>query len=290
MNTNIRFYTENLIDNITISGTSEATNYPYTYIQDAHRAKRWHSTTISGQHLSFDVGGSGEACNYIAIINPNMTSGQFRITATNNPDYETDLLLDENISVTKKVFGYGESRYGKHGYGGTLLTSEIDKYTPGGRILLHHFESGIIGARYWRLYISDTCSSEDNFYALGRVFLGIYYEPTYNIDSFTLYPVDLSIVNESQGGQGWVDIAPQRREFSFNFDLIKKTELYFDMFNNLYYYGKRRDIIVSIYPEGSEVENLFCTLYGRFVDVPGISRMPYNNYTLSGDIQFRESL
>jgi hypothetical protein len=289
MAANIRSYAENMFDDASVSVFSEDTEYPAGNLQHTHRTLRWHSTSLAEQYIRFDAGVGGQIAGYIAVVNPNITSGNLIVRATNNADYVSDLLLDELITVSPKVFGYGQGLYGKHGYGGTLLTTEMERYAPGGRILIHHFSAGLVGARYWSLIIPASCGSEDAYYAIGRIFSG--YEPADNlIYGYTLRPVDASRVYESEGGQPWLDIHPKRREIEISFDFIKKTEIHYNMFDLMYYYGRRRDIIVSVYPEGSEEEKLFNTIYGRFVNHPGIVRQYCDVWSSAGSIIFRESL
>lgn len=291
MAANIRFYAKNMFDETSVSAYSEDTEYPAINMQHTHRTLRWHSTSLAEQYIRFDAGVGGQISGYIAVINPNITSGNLTIRATNNADYVSDLLLDESFAVSPKVFGYGQDLYGYGGYGGTLLTTDMERYTPGGRILTHHFSAGLIGARYWSLIIPATCGSEDAFFAIGRILCGLWQEPTENlIYGYGLVPVDSTINSESAGGQAWSDIGPRRRMMKIDFDSIKKTEVHYDMFDLLYYYGKRRDILVNVYPEGTEEEKMFNTIYGRCVDPPGITRSHFDVWCPDGSIIIRESL
>lgn len=290
MAANLRFYVDNMFDAATISSWSEATEYPAANMQHTHRTLRWHSTSLSEQLITWDVGAGGKTATYVAVVNPNITSGNLSVKATNNSDYVSDLLLNESFSLSPSIFGYGQDKYGEHGYGGTLLTTEMERYCPGGRVVIYHLDAAI-GARYWSLNIPSSCGAEDAFFAVGRVFCGVYYEPAYNPDfGYVLRPIDASVVRESEGGQPWVDIHPQRRELEFNFGTIKQTEAHFNMFDLMYNYGKRSDVLVNLYPDGSYEEQLFNILYGRFTASPGISRHVPDYYQTPGSIVFRESL
>lgn len=289
MAANIRFYAKNIFDDATVSAFSEDSEYPDGNMQHTHRTLRWHSTSLAEQYIRFDVGVGGQIAGYIAVVNPNITSGNLTVKATNNADYVSDLLLNESFAVSPKIFGYGQEKYGQHGYGGTLLTTEMGRYAPGGRVLIHHFTAGLVGARYWSLIIPVTCGSEDAYFAIGRIFAGTWYEPEYNMATYALCPIDASNINLSAGGQPWLDVAPKRRAMRIGLPKIVKSEARYEMFDLFQQYGRRQDIIISAFSEWSEEQKMFDTIYGRFESTPGIEWLSPNFYS-APEFMFMESL
>ena len=93
---NIRFiYNNTSFDSATLSATSEASGFPATNLQEQRRKKVWRSSSLTNQYISIDFGSGGIYANSVALINHNLTyNGQFKLTATDNSDYESDLKLD----------------------------------------------------------------------------------------------------------------------------------------------------------------------------------------------------
>jgi hypothetical protein len=112
-----RFLWQNrYLDAATLTAVSAATGYPASALQDQLRARKWRSTSISGQYVQVDFG-SARPFNTVALIDHNLTfDATLTLTASNSPGGSD--LLNITPDAWPELIGYGEDRYGFLEYGG----------------------------------------------------------------------------------------------------------------------------------------------------------------------------
>ena len=267
---NIRLIYDNTeFDSATLSATSEASGFPASNLQEQRRKKTWRSTSLTSQYISIDFG-SDMYANCVALINHNLThNGQFRLTATDNADYESDLKLDTGwIDAWQTVWGFGEGGFGEHGFGGVPTATEVSELFPG-VIRIYYFST--TAARYWRLYFSDD-SNPDGYFELGRLFLTHYFEPSYNFAwGWKFIPQDRTQVKYTRGGQPITYILEKQYKVKFNFEWIEKDEAWSYFVDIIRRFGIRKDIVIDMFPDETKMKGVFTRLYGRFEEVPELS-------------------
>lgn len=126
---------DNLVDNATLSASSEAAGYFVSNIKEQQLSKVWKSTSGSGQWILIDFG-SAQSVKGVFVAGHNLLSGSTIKIQANSSDDWTSPPVDESLT-------YGEICY--------KLFSSAQSY------------------RYWRVYLDDSSLSE---ISVGRVFLG----------------------------------------------------------------------------------------------------------------------
>lgn len=290
MAANIRFHAENIIDDASSTDKStESASYPATNVENTSRTETWRTTGGTSEWRSWDYGSEEGYADGIAIINHNLDIGTFQILASNESDFSV-LLLDETFDAHEEIFGFGDGRFGDHGFGGYLTADENSRWAPD-FTRVYYFTAGGINARYWKLVITEPVATSLSYIEIGRIILGPDFEPDNNLSfGSRIVPVDESEVSYSEGGQPLVDRHPKRRKLEILIPDVSLDDTYFNMFDLLYYYGKRNDILIVGFPEGDPAQKYFWTVYGRFEDVPGIELTGPVQNSIPDTINFVESL
>jgi hypothetical protein len=284
---NVRFYYDNLFDKLDtddITTASAVATLPAWYMQTGLRTQVWRSTGLAGQWVKWDYGAE-ETCYYVALVNHNLTSaGEITVTVSENADYSFPV-YEETFDAWEPVFGFGEGGFGDHGFGGYLPNSTLAELAPGAIRVLYFGQA--VSGRYWKIELSDDANG-DGYFEIGRIFNGLYWEPPRNFKlGWQFIPGDSSTVDYSAGGSPWTDVGS--KQYSVSMDLkIQSSDVWWTLVDMLRRWGIRKDIIISLFPEGTPSELFFTTLYGRFTAIPPVAA---ETAVLSGvQLTFKESL
>ena len=77
--------------------------------------------------------------------------------------------------------------------------------------------------RYWRITIADA-SNTDTYVKIGRVFLGSYFSPTYDVSSYAMQIADPSEIGLSVGGQLSVAARTHYKAWTYQFTFIPESD------------------------------------------------------------------
>lgn len=268
----MRFYYDNKFDNVETSKliiSSAEAAYPKGNLQHDLRTTAWRSTGLTGQYVKWEFN-EGENCQYIALVNHNFTAdGIITVTASNNADF-SDPVLVANFNAWSPIWGFGDGGFGEHGFGGYIPDDERDELASG-PVRIYHFEETIV-AKYWKAELTDA-ANPDGYFELGRNFNGMYWEPARGIEwDYILTPLDETESSFSEGGQKFSDIKPKRYQVELTLKKVDDNEKYWSLIDMLRRWGKRKSILMSLFPDGSTAEQFFITLYGSFRKIPGVGQ------------------
>lgn len=292
MLTNLRIHADNEItDAGAMTVSSESASYPASNVRHEFRTRSWRTTGGEFEWIAFDTGVNQAYAEAICMINHNLIAGTFKIQAGNNSDW-SELILDEEFDSQESVFVYDIDLYGDHGYGGYMSEDEQSEFAPD-FTRIYYFQTGGVNARYWRLVMSEPSESGLSHMELGRLMIGKYISPNYNIKyGVKVYPVDESQESYSDGGQRYVDRKPKRRAIEFEFNSMDDSEAFWTFFSWLYRQGKRQNYMIVPSPSDDDLtKKFFMSIYGHMKgDPPGISMSSFGLNDISSSVTFWESL
>lgn len=268
----MRFYYDNKFDKVETAKlvvSSAEVAYPKGNLQHDLRTNVWRSTGLTTQYVKWEFN-EGENCQYIGLVNHNLTAdGTFTITASNNADF-SDPVLVATFDAWNPVWGFGDGGFGEHGFGGYIPDDERDELASG-PIRIYHF-GDIAIAKYWKIEPADA-ANPDGYFELGRAFNGMYWEPARGIEwDYIITPLDETGLSFSEGGQKFSDIKPKRYMVEFTLKKVDDNEKYWNLIDMLRRWGKRKSILMSLFPDGTASEQFFMTFYGSFRKIPGIAQ------------------
>lgn len=221
-------------DSAALTVGSEIATLPGANVKKPHLVQKWH--TAAGVKSSFQVGdlGSSLACAILGVFGTNLTpAATYRVRASNaDPNAVASLLLDTGTLAAGVKAGYGAI------YKTFTLTT----------------------ARYWRIDLTDT-SVPDNL-QIGRIFLGPYWSHQKTmLYGWGVSPIDPSEVNESRGGQSFIDGRPQFRALELALDYLTEAEIYDNPFALARANGTVKDVLAIPFETGAYISEQ--SVWGR---------------------------
>lgn len=286
---NIRFHVENLIDDaVTLTPSSEQEAWPAANLRHPFRTLTWKAESGTAAHVDIDCGVDGYA-RALCVINHNLVSGSITVTASDAADFSSPV-LETTAEAMRPVFGYGDSGYGLHTYGGWMTLVEQGQFSPDFFSVIY-FPSA--WARYWRVAFAEPADTGLTAIEVGRIILGDYIEPSRDIQlGYKLMPVDESRAIYAEGGQRYIDRKPKRRKIVLEPSPLMDGEVYWAFFDLLYRIGRRKDLMaVPFHSSVNADEVWFNSIYGHIPDdPPGIAFGGRHRVTLTSPLTILESL
>lgn len=213
-----RFLWNNLFDSATLAASSEATNYPVENIQNHWPTFTWRSTGDADEWVTIDLS-SAQDIKALVIKGHNFSAGaSVRIQADEDSGYgslDVDVVLPV-VSGTMTMFWASAQSY-----------------------------------RYWRITIADAANS-DGYIKIGRVFLGDYFSPAYDVSSYAMQVEDPSEVGLSVGRQSTSAQRTHYRTWTYQFGYVQESDK--ETFESIFAevgFSKPYFIVENIYDSGS---------------------------------------
>ena len=237
-----QFFFENIFDAATLTASSEDSDFPASNLQHPFRTKVWRTSgaTAGTANLVIDHG-SAKAVTAIILANYNWTEapGTFDLEFHTSDSWGAP---SATVDLTS-VFAATPDSFGNR------------------NVILSTFASK--SYRYNRLNIVYSPGAVPTDWDLGRIFLGTYFEPTYDY----LYEhyeriVDPSYIGSSVGGQEHVDEISKYREkeISFVAQTYAQWRLFQDVVNEV---GFSKDLFVAFDPDNYPNEmTWYCKMTG----------------------------
>jgi hypothetical protein len=229
----IRYLWKNLIDldDAVLNESSQVDNLPVENLQHPFRTMVWRTTGCNSENVVIDLG-QAQAVKAFALINHNLTQNAFIKIQGNSSDSWESPAVDESLNWHEDI---------------------IIKFFSGGSY------------QYWRLVVQDA-NNPDEYLEFGRLYLGDYFEPSKNfVYGWEYGLVDPSEIEESEGGQEFVDIKEQYRIIKVAFtDGSPLTDTDMENYEEmLRYCGRRKDLFLSLDYENKPNRWSF---YGKFAN------------------------
>lgn len=278
---NVRLLNENLIDDATVTASSEVSTLPKENVQDTILKRVWRTTGLSDQWIAFDLG-QVDLIRAAALFHHNLSSeAQYTVIVSDNPDF-SEPSLEQTFDAWEPVFGAGEGGAGEHGAGGYLSDADLAAYK---RYSFRFFE---VEGRYVKIEFSDP-DNGDGYIQVGRVYLGDFFEPINNFDyGWSIEEVDSSTVDVSLGGVKWSDLQETFRRVVFRMSNLDNSEKQHRLLGLQRRLGVGRDFILCLFPDKDSTDWYFNTMYGRLQKTFPISNQDYLRNT--AEIIFEESV
>jgi len=160
---NVVILSPHLSDAATLGASSAVSTLPVANLQNMQPKKKWRSSGITAEYITFDMGSGGVACTGLALIGHNLTaSATIRVRGKATSDVTTSPTVDTTAVSAWPATG-----------------KPSDLYWPQYFSWLSWASGGAL--RYWRLDIADATNTAAYLEA-GRVMLGAYWQPTINFD------------------------------------------------------------------------------------------------------------
>lgn len=233
-----RFMWRNLINAISsVTLTATSTTVPVTNIAHHQLGKAWRTSGIISESVTINLGTTTEAVKAVCIAGHNLTTG-----GTVEALHSTDNVTFTSLGV---------------------------KSAGNAKIITFFFSS--LSRQYWRVTLKDP-TNPDNYIKVGRIFLGDYWEPANQImRQWSVELVDETTVEKSIGGQKWRNLRDSFSRISFRLPHLTNNEAIQNFMNFIRRIGNKDSIFVSLFSDGSATLRGVTDLYGKFVQVPGIS-------------------
>lgn len=185
-----RFLWNNLADDATLTASSAATNYLVANIQNHWPTFAWRSTGDASEWVKIDLG-SAQDIKALVIKGHNFSAGAaIHIQADDDTNFGS---IDvDNILIPSS---------------GTIT----------------HFWSAAQSYRYWRITIVDD-SNADGYVKIGRIFLGSYFSPAYDVSSYSMQIEDASEVGLSVGRQSTSASRSHYKTWVYSFNYVKESD------------------------------------------------------------------
>ncbi len=193
------------------------------------------------------------------------------------------LAFSKEFDAWDPVLGWGEGGWGEYGWGGAPdddFLATVPKVTKA-----DFFDPTV--ARYWRVEFDNGGETSAFEFYVGRLFLCRYFEPSYNIDyGWPMGLDDPSLVDESLGGQRWVDEKEQFYWFEFTLGHLLEGEVYGELLRLVNWVGVRREMVLQIFGQTGK-PRMFTTAYGTLERRTPITNAYHKGY--QARLRFTES-
>ena len=210
----IRFSFHNLIDDATLTPSSQVASLPASNLQNPSPTIIWRTTDKDSENLLVDLG-DPQNSSLIVLLNHNL-----------KPDANITLQANSSDSWSSPPFAQ------------TLNWHEY--------LIIKYFDQALY--RYWRLLISDS-TNQDGYIQIGRLWIGTFYQPTHDISrNFTVEHVDPSIVSYSASGTKYVTQRTPFRRLNISFQNTNQKAQFDEILEATKSF---KDFIISIDPENS---------------------------------------
>ncbi len=254
---NALFFYNNLLDVATLTASSAATGFPASNLKNPFRTKVWRTAgaTAGTANLVIDHA-TAKAVTCVALAGYNWTSAP----GTLNLEFNATDAWGAPSATEALTWSANPTANGNFG------------------IIIKTFASK--SYRYNRLNVVYSPGAVPTDWDLGRIFLGTYFEPTYNYGpAWSGNYVDESIGNRTIGGQDHFDEITKYREFAFSFRVDSQTqwELFQLMFLTV---GRSKDLFVAMDYDNEPNE---MTIYGKLSQLPAMTSYAFQ----AVDINFK---
>lgn len=187
-----RFLWNNLFDDATLDASSEAVDFPVENIQNHWPTFAWRATGKANEWVSINLGTVTPGIQALVIKGHNFSTGaSIRIQADDDPAYGS-LDLELILPIVAETM--------------TCFWSSPQNY------------------RYWRITIADAGNTA-SYVQIGRVFLGSYFSPAYDVSSYSIQINDPSELGLSVGRQSTAALRSHYRTWLYQFAYVKQSDM-----------------------------------------------------------------
>lgn len=254
----------NRLDAGTLTAGSADPARPVTNLQTVQPTEKWRTASMSDTYFDVDLG-AAVPVQALALVATNLTA-----TAT------------VRIRLSTVSAGAGD-------VADTGVVSAGVLSAPAGLIEAPanalHILAAAQTARYARVTLADAALS--SYIEVGRAFLGPVFAPARNFDlGWSLGWEDSSRVQESEGGQEFVDEGAMRRVLNLSFRRASEAEATGELWALLGGVGLRQDVLAVPRPDSTTLAREW--IWGRLRALPLIANRNLDLYEARFEIRERK--
>jgi len=213
-----RFLWNNLFDDATLDASTEATNYPVENIQNEWPTFAWRST--------------GDTSEWITIA----------LAAAGSYDVKSLIVKGHNFTAGASI----------HVQAGTSTAyGDLDEVHPAFAETMTIFWNSAQNFQYWKITITEPAST-DHYIKIGRIFIGGYFSPAYDVSSYAMQITDPSEIGLSAGGQVSAANRMHYKAWTYQFAYVPSSDK--DTFESIFAevgFSKPYFIVENIYDSAS---------------------------------------
>ena len=224
MANNVRYLRGSVLDDATVSASSQTAGLPAGNVKDKLIRKVYRTTGRTNEWVRFKASGGATGINTVFIGKHSLTKNAVVLWQGNTTsNFASGPALNITLSVVTDALG-----------------SVLPK--------ICYYRSAVASYLHWRLYFRDSGNASTNV-EIGRVAVGRYTEPSQNLrEGFTMRYVDPSRRMVSAGRQGYANTRPTYQEFTYSVGHV--TEAQQDQLIALYRnIGQHEAFVFSLDPE-----------------------------------------
>jgi hypothetical protein len=201
---NLRFLWNNLIDVADLSASSEDPDYPIENVANELFLKAWRSTGID-ESICVDLSASG-------ITNRSVRAFVLKY-------HNLDLVSGDDYSIQASDLDLCGSLDPASG-------DLDDPFTPTDDVVIGFFDTAQI-FDYWRFILSSVASKASGDYQrIGRIFLGDYFEPAYDISiPPEVVEVDESEILSTRQGQDYANVVTPYEIVTYYWKALRSADI-----------------------------------------------------------------
>lgn len=267
MSKTLRLLATNLHDTATLTATSEA--LPIANTQRSERSRVWRSADLQTQVITATLPDGGFV-DCIALARHNLAgAGILKIQFFN-----AGAQVGETITApTALLIPAGVWRAGIDGW----AASYNDEMPAGSPLGIHWLDQPIAIDSYT---ITLDSGGPDSYMEVGRIFIGLSISPTVNFNwgVGVEWQESGEHIPTEAGSLRTVGGSDLRRRFSLQLDWLNDADR-IQLVNQLVSVGLGADLLVALYPEGSELLQLEHTMVCRREASFGHTHSHYQNWT-----------
>jgi len=275
MTANLRLIPNSHLDPVTLTVTSEETDYPKEYLQNSQPAWKWRSTDASVQQIEWD-NGELKAADAYAHVEANFSpESDVRLELSANADY-SDPVLDITFDGKLPFYGLGEGPLGLDGLGGFSDENEVQN--------LRTIWFDLVSYRYGRVTITDTANA-DGYVEVGKIMVGQSWSPATNHNWGAAHRrVKESTISRTRGGGARSSPATSYRVVSVGFSWLDDVEDA-ELDDILARYGLQSGVLLSCYPEEGGARERTYSVYGLLSGWTESRRLQTQRYEIGFDCE-----
>lgn len=281
---NCRVVAANMVDDIRcVLSCSVTPTLPLNYVKSTIRGRHTRISSAAAFSIFGTYGGDAVGCSMVTAQRNNMTvDATMRFIGYEGPNQTGDVAIDTGTWHPITAVPLGELFWGVNPLGIDVYRTFYGTKNTEPR----WWERVDIGS--WQIDISDV-PNPDGFIDISRLWVGdnhfeLAYNPSYGLQ---LSWDENTTVWETDGGSQRADARPAYRIMTFNVEGIpeKDRQRWFDI---LRYVGMRKDIFISVFPQGTPAQMRDYAMHGFFKGLPKTAYSHWERHTLN-QITLREA-
>lgn len=274
---NIRMIIDNVGDSATLADANAniVTTLPEENIQNPLRSKVCRTTNLSDMIINIDWA-SSQHLSGAGIFRHNLQSdGTWRLKLYESANRTGALVYDSGALQAVTPKSLGELDWGVDALGASVFDNWDQRFST--------IWFTDVTALSGELTLSNS-SNSDGYLELGRFFIGYKFEPVTNvIYGLTQAYEEESIQYRTEGGSLRTDGKAPFRRFTMTLDNLSIKER-FKLFDATRRVGKRRDMVISVFPESGAGRERDWTMNCKFTEIPVFENSNYQQYKTSFNV------